>query len=296
MRHKDMATETPSALDLHAIIERADPPLPWAEGDNIPWNDPEFSARMLEHHLSEAHDLASRRVTTVETQVRWLHERVLGGRASNVLDLGCGPGLYLHRLAERGHHGVGIDFSPASIEHAHRVAQTQGLNCSFVHADLRAGDFGLGFDLAMLIYGQINVFRREQARDILAAAAASLRPGGVLVLEVQTAADLRGDGTTSRSWSSKESGLFSAQPHLTLHERFWDEQTKTKTERWHVIEAQTGQVRRYALSCVAYETAELVEGLERLGFGDVECLDSSVGAKQEGHEGFMTLVARSRKG
>ncbi|MEM7159118.1 MAG: class I SAM-dependent methyltransferase [Myxococcota bacterium] len=288
-----MATEAPSALDLHAIIERADPPSPWAEGDNIPWDDPEFSARMLEHHLSEAHDLASRRASTVETHVRWLHERVLAERASNVLDLGCGPGLYLHRLAELGHQGVGIDFGPASIEYAHRRAQAQGLTCHFVHADLRAGDFGLGFDLAMLIYGQLNVFRREQAEAIVRAAAASLRPGGALVLEVQTAADLRGDGTPTRSWSSKASGLFSPKPHLTLHERFWDEETNTKTERWHVIEAQTSQVRRYALSSVAYETAEIIELLQRLGFIDVERFDSSLGSTEAG-PGFMTFVAHTR--
>lgn len=29
------------------IVEREPEPMPWAEGDNIPWDDPEFSERML---------------------------------------------------------------------------------------------------------------------------------------------------------------------------------------------------------------------------------------------------------
>jgi len=29
------------------IIDRAPKPTPWSEGDNIPWNEPDFSERML---------------------------------------------------------------------------------------------------------------------------------------------------------------------------------------------------------------------------------------------------------
>lgn len=35
-----------------------------------------------------------------------------------MLDLGCGPGLYSHRLATLGHRVHGIDFGPASIAYA----------------------------------------------------------------------------------------------------------------------------------------------------------------------------------
>ncbi|MCP4589836.1 MAG: hypothetical protein GY842_03755 [bacterium] len=28
-------------------------PAPWSEGDNITWNDPEFSERMLIEHLTQ---------------------------------------------------------------------------------------------------------------------------------------------------------------------------------------------------------------------------------------------------
>ena len=59
-----------------------------------PWNDPDFSQRMLKEHLSQRHDAASRRTPTIKKHVNWIHNVVLDGKPSHVLDLGCGPGLY----------------------------------------------------------------------------------------------------------------------------------------------------------------------------------------------------------
>jgi 2-polyprenyl-3-methyl-5-hydroxy-6-metoxy-1,4-benzoquinol methylase len=50
--------------------------------------------------------------------VAWIHAELLGGTPTDVLDLGCGPGLYTERLAALGHRCVGIDVSPASIAFA----------------------------------------------------------------------------------------------------------------------------------------------------------------------------------
>ena len=37
----------------------------------IPWDEPAFSQRMLENHLSQEHDWASRRRAVIEQQVAW---------------------------------------------------------------------------------------------------------------------------------------------------------------------------------------------------------------------------------
>ena len=102
-------------MKLMDIVRRQRVPKPWSEGEKIPWNDPEFSRRMLDEHLSQAHDAASRRFEIIDKHVDWIHTHVLKGNPTRILDLGCGPGLYTNRLARLGHHCVGIDFSPASI-------------------------------------------------------------------------------------------------------------------------------------------------------------------------------------
>ncbi len=285
-----MAGRMAPQLSLLDVVARAVPPLPWAEGENLPWSDPAFSARMLRVHLSQEHDLASRRSEIVARHLEWLHHTVLGGRRSRILDLGCGPGLYLHRLARLGHRGVGIDFGPASIQYAREVAAAEKLDCTFRLEDVRHADLGYGFALVTMIWGQLNVFRRLEALDLLRRARAALAPGGRLVLEIQTVESLRGDGRAAATWTSGREGLFSERPHLVLHERFWDEECRCRTERWHVIDAETGAVTRHALTSEAYTPEEISAALVESGFARVEVLPALPGSP-EGDPCFA-VVAR----
>ncbi len=124
-------------MNLLEIVNRAPVPEPWSEGEKIPWNDPGFSRRMLAEHLSQAHDAASRRGSKIDAHVDWIDRVVLDAHPSRILDLGCGPGLYTSRLAERGHTCLGIDFSPASIEHATGTASSEDLDCAYRLGDIR---------------------------------------------------------------------------------------------------------------------------------------------------------------
>ena len=49
-------------MKLPDLVGREPAPDPWTEGEKIPWHEPEFSRRMLEEHLSQHHDAASRRL------------------------------------------------------------------------------------------------------------------------------------------------------------------------------------------------------------------------------------------
>lgn len=276
------------------IVERTPRPAPWTEGDNIPWDDPGFSERMLSEHLSQEHDLASRRSETIDRHVEWIFSEILGSRPARVLDLACGPGLYTVRLARRGCECVGIDFSPASIRHAREIAAAEAhLSCSYHHADLREGLFGRGFDLVMMVYGQFNVFPRDRGLEILKKAHAALQPGGRLLLEVQSREQIERDGERAPSWYSARSELFSEAPHLVLQENFWDADEGVSTIRFSIIDAQTGAVSTYALSNEAYTEKELTRALGTAGFKDVERFPSLTGAATAGVQDLPVVVARS---
>jgi SAM-dependent methyltransferase len=190
-------------MNLADIVSRACPPEPWAEGDNLPWNEPGFSGRMLREHPSQAHDAASRRMETIDRQVARIFGHVLGGQPSRVLDLGCGPGLYRQRLAALGCTCTGVDFSPASIDYAERQAQAAGLPCAFHLGDLRQAEFGEGYDLALLLYGEANVFRPDDLRLILQKAHVALRPGGQLLLEPHTFEAVEVIGREPATWTAQ---------------------------------------------------------------------------------------------
>ena len=278
---------------IQDIVDRTPNPAPWSEGDNIPWDDPEFSERMLAEHLSQEHDLASRRSETIDQQVEWIFSNVLGSRPARVLDLACGPGLYARHLAGKDCDYVGIDFSPASIRHAKEIAAAEGLSSTFHRADVRDGLFGEDFDLVMMIYGQINVFPRDQGLEILKNARLALKPGGALLLEVQSLEHIRKGGEAGPSWYSAETGLFSSEPHVVLQENFWDADAGASTNRFSIIEAKTGAVSTYALSNEAYTEHEFEEVLLSAGFNNIERLPSLVGESVAGAEDLPVLVARS---
>lgn len=279
-------------MRIRDIIQRELPPRPWAEGEKIPWSDADFSRRMLKEHLSQAHDMASRRGEVIDRHVSWIHGACLGGAPGRVLDLGCGPGLYAQRLARLGHRCTGIDFSPASIAHAQSQAALADLDIDYVCADIRTADYGQGYDLAMLVFGEFNVFSREDAMSLLGAMRRCLRPGGSLLLEVHERSFLEQGARTPPGWSTASSGLFSDRPHLLLEEHFWDPAGSVSTSRYLVIDAETAAVDRYAASTQAYDDDEYERMLADAGLVDVRKLPSLAGSDELRQEGLFVLTAR----
>lgn len=253
-------------MNLLDFVNRNTDPEPWSEGDNIPWNEPEFSARMLKEHLSQEHDAASRRKFEIEKQVEWIHSRLLNEKPGRVLDLGCGPGLYTHSLARRGHTCTGIDYSPASVAYAIDQADRDDLPCTYLLEDVRQAEFGSGYDLVMMIFGEMNIFRPAHIRLILRKAHAALAEGGRLLLEAHSYAYIEHKGQKNGSWFSAHQSLFSDRPHLYLEENFWSPQTYTTTTRMWIVDAATSQVSRLAQTFQAYRQIEYSALLEGCGF------------------------------
>jgi SAM-dependent methyltransferase len=290
----------PQQISLADLVRREPVPEPWAEGDKIPWDEPSFSERMLAEHLSQEHDLASRRRETIERHVDWIIATAGLSEGARVLDLGCGPGLYTSSLARRGFACRGIDFSPASIAYARAEAASEELDCRYELADLRAAEFGGGFALVMMIFGEFNAFRREEARSILERARAALEPGGHIIVEAHSYAAVEsigggrrtGGGGTS-SWQSAASGLFSDRPHVRLYEAFWDADRHASTERYYVIDAGSAEVTAYAQSMQAYDDASYGELFTQAGLRILERHGTLEGAEYVPDDDFVVIVAEA---
>ena len=292
MQDRDMNTRK-TRLTVLDIVHRSEPPVPWDEGDNIPWGNPAFSERMLAEHLSQAHDHASRTELRVDAHVDWIWSDVLGGKPASVLDLACGPGLYTERLAARGCRCVGIDVAPAAIRHAQ--ASAADLECAYACEDVRTAAFGTDVGLVMMLSGQLNVFRREEATDLLLRAFRALSRGGQVLLEVQTHDHVRGDGETRCTWWQAEpSGIFSQDPHLVLQESSWDELSRTRTDRFFVVDADQRSIERHAMSTEAYTEEQICRLLVNTGFADVRVCASLTGEPDPTYPFNLVVTAQKR--
>ena len=277
-------------MNIHDLHKRPLPAQPWAEGEKIPWNEPGFSQRMLREHLTQEHDAASRRTKIIKKHIKWIQNVILAKKPSRILDLGCGPGLYCAELAKLGHTCHGIDFSPASIEHAVRNSPA---NCSYTLGDLRTTEFPPGFDLVMFIFGEFNVFKPAHAREILQKACAALAPGGRILLELQTFDAVEQMGNQPPSWYSSSGGLFSADPHLCLMESFWDEDQAAATERYIILE-DASRFTRYTSTTLAYSEEAITRLLQECGFGEISFYNALTGESSESPDDFFVVTALSR--
>jgi len=240
----------------------------WDGDYKIPWHDPEFSSRMLAEHLTQEHDMASRRFEWIDRQVEWIHRKLLAVRSANILDLGCGPGFYSHRLAVLGHRCRGIDFGPASIEYAWQHSPDRS-RCEFVLDDIRHAAFGGPYDLAMMLFGEMNVFSPTELRAILRRVHASLlTDGGLLILEIQTPEAVKRMGRSEPSDDYFQSGPFSARPYRCRTECEWIPEQHVAIQMFTVRE-DAGATQVYRNTTKAWGTKDLTATLQAEGFDRV---------------------------
>lgn len=256
---------------LWKIYQRPDRPVAWTQGGNLPWNEPEFSARMLREHLDEAHGAASRQSNERQMQIDWLWAKLELKPGVQVCDLTCGPGLYAVELARRGCQVTGIDFGPAAVAYARDLAHSNGVanRCTMIEQDVRAVELGAEtFDAALFIYGQLAVFQRAETQQLLDKIAACLKPGGRLVVELLNLDRI--DKTDGKWWFTDNSGLWGDGPFLHLGERFWDDEQAIATERFYVLHLDSGAFTEVHLSDQAYSVETMCAMLQRAGFAHVQ--------------------------
>jgi SAM-dependent methyltransferase len=221
---------------------------------------------MLAEHLTQSHDMASRRFEWIDRQVEWIHHSLLAAHSARILDLGCGPGLYSHRLTARGHRCHGIDFAPAAIEYAQQ-RNSGWPRCEFVLGDIRNVAYGGPYDLAMILFGEVNVFSPAEVLAILRKAQASLvSRRGALILEIQTPEAVERSGRNEPSKEHSDSGLFSDRPYRCRTECQWLPEQRVAIHTFTVSDAVGGQPRVYRSTTKAWNVEELTSLLETAGF------------------------------
>ncbi len=118
-------------------------------------------------------------------QVAFL-ERALGlAPGASVVDLGCGHGRHANELARRGYEVLGVDLVLGFLERAREAARRDGLTVSYALGDVRGLGAVEAFDHAVCLFDAFGFLDDEGNDDYLRAAAAALRPGGAILLDVR---------------------------------------------------------------------------------------------------------------
>ena len=202
------------------------------------WTSPDISEMMLRYHLDGDVDLASRRTDFIEASFAWMRDRFGLGPGVRVIDLGCGPGLYVSRLARTGAQVTGVDFSPRSIEYARERAQREGLDVDYRLGDYLALDIESGYDLATMIMCDYCALSPAQRGRLLRRVAELLKPGGRFLFDVYSLAYFETWDEMAAYGERLMDGFWSAQPYFGFQNTFRYEQEKVVLERYLIVERE----------------------------------------------------------
>ena len=101
-----------------------------------------------------------------------------------VLDIACGTGPHLLRLAARGYRMAGLDLSPENVEFLRKRTRAAGFDTDLVVGDMTNFQLRVRVDAAICMQdSQGHLLTNEQLLDHLRSAAQALRPGGVYVFD-----------------------------------------------------------------------------------------------------------------
>jgi len=124
--------------------------------------------------------------------------------SSDVLDLGCGPGLPIGRMAaEAGHRYTGLDLSPRQIE----LARANVPDATFLAEDVLDAAFDPSTFAGILMLYAITHVPRDEWHAVFARVAHWLRSPGLFLVNVPAHDDpgwLEEDflGTTEKNWTN----------------------------------------------------------------------------------------------
>jgi len=220
--------------ELERINERPEPFQFYTANDL--WTDEHTSRQMLSFHLDEAIDVSSRKAEFINRSVEWIASTFNIGMDARIADFGCGPGLYAARLAKRGAHVTGIDFSWRSIEYAKNVAAHEQLNISYVNQNYLDFETEDRFDLILMIMCDFCALSPTQRKGLLSKFHKNLQPDGSVLLDVYSLSAFEQREEVASYEVNQLNGFWSPNKYYGFLNTFKYDDEKVVLDKYTIIE------------------------------------------------------------
>jgi SAM-dependent methyltransferase len=145
---------------------------------------------MAEHHelyqRAFYYDIAMRR--DIEAEIDFIlavYSHYTGQAMRSVLDLACGPGYHARAFARRGLQSAGLDLRPEMIRFAADRAAEDGVQVSWLAADMRCFKLEKPVDMAIIMFDSIDALvLNEDLVQHLGSVADNLTSGGLYLVDI----------------------------------------------------------------------------------------------------------------
>lgn len=193
---------------------------------------------------------------------------------TRVLDLCCGPGLFVVPLARAGHSVTGVDLSRVMLERARKACVEEGVEVDLVREDMHDHVRPGAYDVVLNLYTSFGYFAEpERNLQVLRNAHESLAPGGRLVVDLLGKEVLAG-------WVGRPQAVEVEDAVVHMRDTILDDWTRLRTD-WTLVRGNTA--RHASITSVLYSAAELRALFGAAGFTAVECFGGFDASPYDNH-------------
>ncbi len=210
-------------------------PFEFYTADDL-WTDDHTSKQMLAFHLNQDMDVSSRNTAFILRSVAWIHTYFKVRSGTKIIDIGCGPGLYTTRLAQKGADVTGVDFSRRSLEYARRTAAEKALNIKYVHQNYLDFEADEPFDLALMIMCDFCALSPPQRKQMLNRFFKMLAPEAAVLLDVYSLTAFAQRKEENVYAVNLLNGFWSPNDYFGFRNTFKYEREKVVLDKFTIIE------------------------------------------------------------
>ena len=245
---------------------------------DVIWTDEYISKSLLDAHIDESHDAASRNLSKRLNIVNWIDTNI--EPHSKIIDLGCGPGLYSFELGKLGHHVLGVDFNRESVNYALKN-NCINENTEYRYCNYLQDAIGGKYNIAMMIYCDFGALIPDEQRILLDKIHDLLEDDGIFVFDVFGKSELSNIKEKKDWFISEGSDFWSKDPYIFTEEVKIYEKDNAVGRRYYVINQLNGKISEYIIWDQYYDEYSIGKLLDENGFKIITIKNDLIKAKEE---------------
>lgn len=253
------------------------------------WTDDYIAKRLLEAHLDESHEGASRTKEIRTRTIGWIDDHI--NKNSNIIDFGCGPGLYAYELGKLGHHILGIDFNIESINYAKQNNTIKDL-VAYKYGNYLKENIHGKYSTALMIYCDFGALIPIEQTILLEKIKNVLTDDGVFIFDV-FGKGIINDKKEIKNWHISDGNDFwDDKPYFLMEEIKHFTKENAIGTRYYLINQENKKIKEYILWDQYYTKDSIKKLMENNGFAILEINNNIISSK---NDEVMFVIAKARK-
>ena len=242
------------------------------------WTDEYICKTLLESHLDESNDAASRKNENRANIINYINNNIKP--SSKIIDLGCGPGLYSYELGKLGHNVLGVDFNMASFDYAHNNKCIKNF-VEYKYGNYLDDEIVGNFDVAMMIFCDFGALIPNEQIKLLNKIKKLLKKDGILFFDIFGLSEME-NIQEGRSWAvSQGNDFWSNEPYMLNKETKIYKNENTVGTRYYLVNQKNGRLKEFILWDQYYDENSIKKLIDGNGFDVIEINKEIVRYKEE---------------